>query len=828
MNNNEVFEKNTKSNFVNNLNTSNSNNEAKRLEEKVKTYRQQQNPIGNNVSNNSLGKNNTTSNRMNTSQRRFGRPQNSTLTNKLANKGLQSVGVPAGISNKIVDSKVGQKAISKATSKIPGLSLLDRLTGGRTNEIEESAIGEGFQNFTVPKKVVKRIIIAAPFVLTIIVFCCLIMSASQIYLNAITFGHADWLDDEQQQKKLEKLVEENNSFNSDDFDNVDEIIEDNSDDLFGYADMAMSETSMYNIKLASLNLMPVLSAKFNEADLSELNDYYSGFSNYTEEGYDMNVVYNFFFKLMYIEKYYKSNYNVNLDMPLLMAVLRLQSSDYGEVFSSNIKNYDVSLKEKNPMFSYDYDWSGYVTTKTSSEHDIELLVQRMVVKTSGTCRNTVTGLCYKIADDATYKEFLKEFIEKKYYTDGIAISKRNDNVVNADDTSSKYVNAMIDLAEKELNSSNIDYNVKYNSYFGNNADTPWSASFVSYLAKETKVNGVSLSPELIPNASWSVGTLLNSFATREATNLNFYYNDSCTSLKGKNELTLDYVPKAGDYIFFDWDNDTENTFESTSSGTVDHVGVVVNYKDGIITTIEGGLAGSQGLKKVKRNITSCEIVGFGSWYEGEVTQSNQNIGNNGSSTQTPFTKYALTDDQLLQLASLCAREQGSAKGAAAEASLMANLFEIKGSKHGTGATGLYNYVKNGGWFANAAKNMERRDASAEIVAAVRSVLVEGKRTLPGYINEHDCWNCNKTNTCSDGSKGDICTVTNDGKSIDKTNRDEYVQYTTRISNVYGSSYTFYSFPAKNSDPFGYTSEKLRESIGECYFDYDTGQPINCN
>ena len=179
-----------------------------------------------------------------------------------------------------------------------------------------------------------------------------------------------------------------------------------------------------------------------------------------------------------------------------------------------------------------------------------------------------------------------------------------------------------------------------------------------------------------------------------------------------------------------------------------------------------------------------------------------------------FTKYDLTDEQLEQIASLAYHEQGTAKGAAAEASLMANLFELKGSSYGSGAEGLYNYVRNSGWFANAEKNMDSKDASPEIVEAVRTVLVDGKRTLPGYIDEHDWIN-------------DLTSVTNDGKSINKTDRSAYKQFETVIKNKYEATYTFYSFPDTNSDPFGYTSEENREEIGDFYYDYDSGQAMNC-
>lgn len=195
-----------------------------------------------------------------------------------------------------------------------------------------------------------------------------------------------------------------------------------------------------------------------------------------------------------------------------------------------------------------------------------------------------------------------------------------------------------------------------------------------------------------------------------------------------------------------------------------------------------------------------------------------NISNNTTGTtcptETPFIKYALTDEQVAQIASLAYHEQGTVKGAAAEASLMANLFEIKGSSYGKGAKGLYNYVRNSGWFAHAAEYMDNKDASEEIISAVKSVLVDGKRTLPGYVDEHD-------------TLTDIKWVKTDGEKISVDDKNSYVKNESKIKNTYGSKYTFYSFPDDNSDPFGYTSEEIREEKGEFYYDFDTGEPQNC-
>jgi len=157
---------------------------------------------------------------------------------------------------------------------------------------------------------------------------------------------------------------------------------------------------------------------------------------------------------------------------------------------------------------------------------------------------------------------------------------------------------------------------------------------------------------------------------------------------------------------------------------------------------------------------------------------------------------------------LCQREQSSAIGAAAEASLMANRFELYGSKFGSGATGLYNYIRNSGWWASSKNHMDNVSGlTSSVLSAVRDVLVSGKRTLPKYVDEHDCIYC--------GSYGyDIVKIITDGNIITAKNElvdhSNYIKDRTIIYNKYGAVYTFYTFPTEKSDPFGYTSYAKKE------------------
>lgn len=185
-----------------------------------------------------------------------------------------------------------------------------------------------------------------------------------------------------------------------------------------------------------------------------------------------------------------------------------------------------------------------------------------------------------------------------------------------------------------------------------------------------------------------------------------------------------------------------------------------------------------------------------------TSSSSQSFTGNGN-----FTKFDLTEDQLKAIAMLCQREQRTPKGAAAEASLMANRLELHGgSKWPVSPEGLYNYVRDSKWFAHSKEYMaDTSELNQDVLNAVRTVLVDGKRTLPGYVDEHDYL------------PDDILSVKNDGNEVNKNDKSKYIKNKSVIRNTYGSTFTFYSFPDTNSDPFGYTSEANRQRIGEdCY------------
>lgn len=183
-----------------------------------------------------------------------------------------------------------------------------------------------------------------------------------------------------------------------------------------------------------------------------------------------------------------------------------------------------------------------------------------------------------------------------------------------------------------------------------------------------------------------------------------------------------------------------------------------------------------------------------------------------------FTKYALSEEQIIDLAALCQREQGTPEGAAAEASLIVNIFERDHGDQAGDANALHEWVRTSPWFGAARTQSlfaqdppkpNGEDLNQDIVAVVKEVIVNGKHTLPRYVDEHDF-------------KGDISSISTGSKD----NNSDYKPHETVIqqgSGVGGGTWTFYSFPAEGSDPFGYTNKAKRDEYGDdCYSFSDLG------
>lgn len=189
-----------------------------------------------------------------------------------------------------------------------------------------------------------------------------------------------------------------------------------------------------------------------------------------------------------------------------------------------------------------------------------------------------------------------------------------------------------------------------------------------------------------------------------------------------------------------------------------------------------------------------------------------------------FDTYKLSDDEILQLARLCSQEQGSDSlpGIMAEASLIANLYELKKGKddYGKYYDNIVDYAKYSGWWADSEYVMENGSESnpvnKKILNSVKKVFVDGKRTLPKYVDEHD-------------SIVDLSMVKTNGVEVDKKNSKKYVAHKTvcyqnseRISD--GEHWVYYDHPSGNGDPFGYSNVDNVKKYGN--FCYEANDIIN--
>lgn len=273
-------------------------------------------------------------------------------------------------------------------------------------------------------------------------------------------------------------------------------------------------------------------------------------------------------------------------------------------------------------------------------------------------------------------------------------------------------------------------------------------------------------------------------------------------------------------LFYDYESESSEEYSEFSNGAIDRylareLALPIDVADG--TTIAFSQNDSYGFSNgfVHNGVTltnSNSGINIGdnvySVAKGKIVgigKSNGEVSGDSSGIFGSFTKYRLTDDELHDIAAICAREQGTKIGAMAEASLIANRYELFGSSYSS----IYSYLKQCEWWgAEESVTSAMQSASnltEDILEGVRDVLINGNRTLPQYVDEHDCIFC--------GSYGyDVTKITTNGMTLTSSDnpteiRDHsnYVSGQTVITNAYGAVYTFYTFPTESSDPFGYTS-----------------------
>lgn len=330
-------------------------------------------------------------------------------------------------SNKMAESGTGSRissALNKKNSSVPAAAKANKknnaVAEGKDNsfldkrEVEDQTSDGAEVNLKATASFLKKGLMAFAPIMIVFVFMGLIVAGIQTYVGVIGLGHADAISSADADKK----IRDNGSEGLDD-----EITDDNANKgtawNIDFKDVFIEEDSSNNVyskKLYELNFIALeKDREYNEADLRELEDFYSDINSYKNQGYDMDTVYKFFFKLYYIQRHYATSYDVELDMPLIMAIVTRQSGNMSEVFISNIKGYKITAKENNEKFKIDHNFFYYTTSRNNSAYDIEILAQNMIVKKSDSGCSTETGACYELKDSAEYKKYLRQFIKQKYF-----------------------------------------------------------------------------------------------------------------------------------------------------------------------------------------------------------------------------------------------------------------------------------------------------------------------------------------------------------------------------------------------------------------------------
>ena len=344
----------------------NSNNIGNNRNEISKNNNLNSNNKGNNLSKASLdNKNNSKS---------LGQLANQGAKNKIANKLLDKNPKTRMIKNLIskkqsFGSKNAGSSFFRNSSLMAGtsnsVSALDK-----KDQLEDSSESEGLTNVKVSKKLIVTIaaILAPTFVA--VVFAVLIVAATQTFLTANKLDQADSISDDDAIDKIDKIFGNEEKLN--------EEVDDVSYIFDIYVDESVTGNKRYEFATKKGNQIDPEKDESNA--LNELKDFYPDIVKYDTENFDKYIVYRFFTKLYNIYHYYAGQ-GVKLDIPLMMSVLNLQSTDAEKVFESNTVDYDKAEITKgidNPNFDIKKDWSNYKSTKENSSHDIEVLAQAMV------------------------------------------------------------------------------------------------------------------------------------------------------------------------------------------------------------------------------------------------------------------------------------------------------------------------------------------------------------------------------------------------------------------------------------------------------------------
>lgn len=383
-------------------------------------------------------------------------------------------------------------------------------------------------------------------------------------------------------------------------------------------------------------------------DFDNIGNIFTGGSKCSGDDCGSRAEVMYFQKISDISYRYKMLYDIELDWPLIIASNLSQSSDKEQTFKDNLNDYDdISNLDEVMNLDWEYDYEkidGYTYLDADdSRFDLQLLAKNMVTKTTiQSCvldddileTTTLTDVMdSELTEDSEfyleciqgeyvvestyeldfdkYDEFLTEYVEKKYFVDGSGFM--NNETGNSGGSSaiisgaSSIANAFVMQARNQL--TNNDNSI-YWKYMGYSSRVPWCAAFVAWVTNNTSYEGQALYPNIIKTKTASAAGYMRYFIDSGDGNINFRYNNNCNKYSDKGS----YTPKPGDLIFFDWQQSWNGNLSGIQigNGVIDHVGIVEKVQGGQVYTIEGN--SSDDVRSRQYSLSSCKVVGYGSWY----------------------------------------------------------------------------------------------------------------------------------------------------------------------------------------------------------------------
>lgn len=289
------------------------------------------------------------------------------LKSKVASAGLQAMGVPKGISDGLVNSKLGKKAMNMA--KNPAMAALNGLKSAGKSEAEKDA-AEKEEEEKEKEKRTGNIVLRVPLKVKLVILLALLPSFCLILMFMVIV--VAYEGDE----KMSAIFYGNSTGKGN---------SSVSDKVGRGDDLGMGGSySTYDEFLSRYE------------NLGNLYEYFDCKSE--EECLERDEV-KFYIKVNDISLRYKRKYGVSLDWKLLMSTALSMDLDVVDMHVAFLNNYNYDDVEKFDILmnlDWDYDYkkiSGYAYLSPSQYlYDLQILAKNMVTKdTTQTCSKTVTN-----------------------------------------------------------------------------------------------------------------------------------------------------------------------------------------------------------------------------------------------------------------------------------------------------------------------------------------------------------------------------------------------------------------------------------------------------